>query len=137
MAAGFGSSSAPAAHSCSLFFSLSLFWLLSLFTVPLRTSPFYILSVFSFFLSVSCLSFLPSCLFYPLSLFIILDWACISSVSNANGAARFDTSCMLPVAVCSKTSLICFKSILHFFTLVESLRSLSIKNTNSIKSRNN
>lgn len=55
------------------FFSLSVFWLLSLFTAPSRTS----LSVCSSFLAESCHSFLPSCLLYLLSLFTVLDWVCI------------------------------------------------------------
>lgn len=69
-AAGFGSSSAPPSHPRSQFFFLRiffLFWLLSLFTAPSRTSPFACL----FF--QSCLSFLPSRFFYPLSFFIVLD----------------------------------------------------------------
>lgn len=38
-----------------------------------------------------CFSFLTSCLLYPLSLFIVLDWVCIISISNANDAAQIDT----------------------------------------------
>lgn len=121
-AAGFGSSSAPPTHSHSqffffFFFGCSLCLLRPHILLPSNSSLFAHL----FF---QCLAF-HFCLFYPLSLFIILDWACIRSISNANGAAQIDTSYVLPIAICSKESFVHFTSIV-FVIIVESLWSLSL-----------
>lgn len=43
--------------------------------------------------------FLPSCLFHPLSVFIILDWTCIRSILNANDAAEIDSRYVLALAI--------------------------------------
>lgn len=100
------------------FSPLSLFFGCSLVYCSLTYFSLLTPSVCLSFLSESCLSFLPSCLFYSLSLFIVLDWACIRPISNANGAAWIDRSYVLPIAICSKESFDHFKSI-FFFNLLE------------------
>lgn len=97
------------------FSPLSLFFGCSLVYCSLTYFSLLTPSVCLSFLSESCLSFLPSCLFYSLSLFIVLDWACIRPISNANGAAWIDRSYVLPIAICSKESFDHFKSI--FFSI--------------------
>lgn len=95
------------------FSPLSLFFGCSLVYCSLTYFSHLTPSVCFSFLSESCLSFLPSCLFYSLSLFSVLDWACIRPISNANanGAAWIDRSFVLPTAICSKESFNHFKSI--------------------------
>lgn len=110
-AAGFGSTSTPAAHPHTrFFFSFSLLLARSLSLcfgcalVYCSLTYFYPSNstLFASFLSGTRLSFLPSCLFYSLSVFIALDWACMGSISNANCAAWIDRSYVLPIAICSK-----------------------------------
>lgn len=98
-AAGLGSTSAPPTHPRSQFFlSLSVF-LAALFvycslTYFSRLTPLCFL-VFSF--RNLAFHFCPPVSFI-LCLFIALDWACIRSISNANGATWRYISNVLPIA---------------------------------------
>lgn len=117
-AAGLGSTSAPPTHPRSQFFSLpfcffgcSLCLLLPHVLLPSNSSLLPRL-----FFQKSRLSFLPSCLFYSLSLFIALDWACIRSISNANVATWRYRSNALPIASLFKGVSTIFNPVLlvHF-----------------------
>lgn len=67
------------------------------------------LLVFSF----SIVPFMFALLFFLLlSPFIILNWPCIRSISNANGATWIDISFLLPIVICSKENLSIFNLVL-------------------------
>lgn len=103
-------------HTVNFFFSLSLFRA-ALFVYCSLTyfSPLCLL-VFSFSIMPFIFALLPLLSF--VSFYPVLDWACMRSISNANGAAWIDTSFVLPVAICSKERWVFFRFKSHSVLLL-------------------